>query len=752
MSLVSRAADLLKAPKVDRDALAQVEEEQPGAALAALDSLQIDQTREKLTPDPSQEVLVDRQLEDRWSISGDAVKKPRNLSFLVDLVAWGVRNGQPLRAIGAGFSQSDVTDPADDNLAVNMAPLGLRLVVDAEVLRDPAQAATLYRCEAGRNVGLVIQDLDEDGLGLPNMGAGNFQGVVGAIQTCTHGSGGSLPPLADLVEAMEVVVVEDGVVKVLQLEREGDRALSDPERFAAAQRHKRVPVELRQDDALMNAFVVSLGCMGVVYSVTLRVQPQYWLHESRTLEWWGDLKEVLLDEAFGVDPDTGQPRFRNYEVLVDPFEQDRGGRPDHRVLVTRRRLVSEHVDSGSRPVAMAAAKTEAGRAATAVALMTSIKDPVTRVPKLLETSLPKTAVASFQRRSFEVLLLQLNLEATAEEYGVRAQDAVAATEAILARSRANLAEMRRRLGGVDKPFSSDPAALAAAWRAAPLHTSPFSLRFTRRSDALIAMPYEQDTCMIEVPMAGTGPHDRQLRHGDAADPGAGEELRLYAAYDAGRQKLWADLEADLAELGVRPHWGLWNTLTPAQAAARYPRWADFAALAKRFNSTGVFDSPFTLRMGLSDRQDASSRTVRGEVVVRVPSPLNPDRCVIHLKEAPAWALWSALAGAQEKGRKRRAGHVLVSTANIQMPVLAELVVDGGELVTIDDWELYHGFTTRHRGVASLDGDRLEITGAAADKLREILGKAGRRPAGTAGSLTLRASVLSEGRWTIVGVG
>ena len=351
MNLVSRATALLAQDSPSSDDLAAMEEQQPGSLQEALEGMAIDQTGELLTPNPSQDALVDKEVLRRWSVPSDALSKPPDLQHLMDTVRLAVRRKQPLRPIGSAHAQSDVSDPPQDNGLLSLGLLGDKLIVDKEVLRNPADADTLYRCEAGRNIGLIIKDLDEQGLALASMGAGNFHGVVGAIQTATHGSGGGLPCLADVVEAMTVVMVEDGVVKALRLERGGDRALSDPARFATANLRQRVPLELRQDDDLFNAVVVSLGCMGVVYSVTIRAVPQYWLHETRTLEWWSDLAPKLLDEVAA---------YRNFEVLVDPFVRDNGGTPDHQVLVTRRGLVDDHVDSGARPATMALAKTDAG--------------------------------------------------------------------------------------------------------------------------------------------------------------------------------------------------------------------------------------------------------------------------------------------------------------------------------------------------------------------------------------------------------
>ncbi|MDI6101941.1 D-arabinono-1,4-lactone oxidase [Actinoplanes sp. NEAU-A12] len=54
----------------------------------------------------------------------------------------------------------------------------------------------------------------------------------------------------------------------------------------------------------------------------------------------------------------------------------------------------------------------------------------------------------------------------------------------------------------------------------------------------------------------------------------------------------ADLEEALAPFGARPHWGKIFTTTPSDLRAAYPRFADFAALAGRFDPNGAFRNPW----------------------------------------------------------------------------------------------------------------------------------------------------------------
>ena len=68
----------------------------------------------------------------------------------------------------------------------------------------------------------------------------------------------------------------------------------------------------------------------------------------------------------------------------------------------------------------------------------------------------------------------------------------------------------------------------------------------------------------------------------------------------GVEALLPIIEAALAPLGARPHWGKLFTLEGAdQRMPRlYPRWNDFAALRERLDPRGVFRNDFLARLGL----------------------------------------------------------------------------------------------------------------------------------------------------------
>jgi hypothetical protein len=77
---------------------------------------------------------------------------------------------------------------------------------------------------------------------------------------------------------------------------------------------------------------------------------------------------------------------------------------------------------------------------------------------------------------------------------------------------------------------------------------------------------------------------------------------------SGGFELLAAYEEALYELSGRPHWGQVNTLTGSHGliASMYPRYEDWLEVRRRLDARGVFDSPFTRRVGISDeRADAA---------------------------------------------------------------------------------------------------------------------------------------------------
>jgi hypothetical protein len=309
---------------------------------------------------------------------------------------------------------------------------------------------------------------------------------------------------------------------------------SDPASFDGSE------LELVQDDERFRAAICGLGTLVLLYRVMLEVREKFWLKEVRTLSTWEKVRGTLT--ADGVLAGDA-----HYELFVNPYPEAGGA---HRVLVTVRSEAPE-------PHALPPDKTE--------------RHPLTE----LESSWHFTGVLlHFFARHFPSLMVG-RFDDTLEEmtdddytnvsykvFNIGEANALPADSMEL-----GVAVDGRHVEAVDRILE-----IAAERRKEGIfHTSPFSLRFVAPSKAYASMMYGQPTMMIELIMV----------------TGSRGEMPLLIGY-----------EDALAKLGVRPHWGQINAIEPGQPAAIYPEWGRWMAAQDDYNDTGVFDSPFTERVGI----------------------------------------------------------------------------------------------------------------------------------------------------------
>jgi L-gulono-1,4-lactone dehydrogenase len=413
--------------------------------------------------------------------------------------------------------------------------LGGMLGIDDGCLRPEAAGRRLVRVLGGTHVRDLNAALDREGLALPNMGGYDAQTIAGVVSTSTHGSGVDFGPFPDLVRSLVLVVAGGEVVRV-----EPADGISDPDAFATKYGAER---SLIQDDDTFAAAICGMGCLGLIHSLVLEVRDKFWLNEVRTLDTWEALRDRLTVDDLRAMGD-------HCELFVNPYARDDG---THRLLVTVRKPCPEPDD-------LPPDKLERH---PLTELASSI--PLTGIlirwyMRLFPKSLPgrfdavladmrDDGYASVSYRVFNIGAAN-ELPAYSMELGVSIADGshVAAVDRILA-----IAERRRREDGI-------------------YHTSPFSLRFVAGSRAYASMMYGAPTMMIELIMV----------------TGSKRGYELLAGY-----------ESELADLGVRSHWGQYNKLAPADLPRLYPQWQQWLAVHQRFNASGVFDSPFTRRVGIS---------------------------------------------------------------------------------------------------------------------------------------------------------
>lgn len=147
-----------------------------------------------------------------------------------------------LRPIGSGHSWSRVACP--EEVALTLENLSGVVAIDAVGHRVTVRGGTTLRA--------LSDALDDVGLAMPILGSISAQTIAGAVSTGTHGSSLAQGNLASLVTEMRLAVP-------------GERA--------------RVEV-LREGTPELEAARVSMGALGVITEVTLKVAPAFRLMES----------------------------------------------------------------------------------------------------------------------------------------------------------------------------------------------------------------------------------------------------------------------------------------------------------------------------------------------------------------------------------------------------------------------------------------------------------------------------------------
>jgi hypothetical protein len=177
--------------------------------------------------------------------------------------------GISIRAIGSGHSWSPVAATDGVTLLPDDA-VGLEAVSPAN-----AQSGPLYRILAGTTIRQVNTALSNLDLAIPYLGGFDGQTVGGVFATGTHGSVGSLGPLADLIRSIDLVTFDGSILRL-----EPTR-LQVTDRATLQQEHPEI--ELRADDDLFDAVRLGLGAFGIIHSLVLETVPEYWLREIKTL-------------------------------------------------------------------------------------------------------------------------------------------------------------------------------------------------------------------------------------------------------------------------------------------------------------------------------------------------------------------------------------------------------------------------------------------------------------------------------------
>lgn len=170
--------------------------------------------------------------------SPQVIARPRTEAELVDILAQATGS---VRIAGGGHSFTRLCETDGTLLSLD----DLSGVVDVD---RNAGTATVW---AGTRLYTLGPVLLAHGVGLENMGDIDRQALAGAMSTGTHGTGQTLGSLATQVVGLRMILADGTIVTCSES--------AQPDLFSAA--------------------CVSLGVLGVISQITLRVLPAYRLHE-----------------------------------------------------------------------------------------------------------------------------------------------------------------------------------------------------------------------------------------------------------------------------------------------------------------------------------------------------------------------------------------------------------------------------------------------------------------------------------------
>ncbi|RIQ32132.1 D-arabinono-1,4-lactone oxidase [Jiangella rhizosphaerae] len=173
------------------------------------------------------------------------VERPASADEAAAVLTAAACDGLRVKPVGAGHSFTPIA--ATDGVQVRLDGLSGLLSLDTD-----ARTATVG---AGTRLHELNALLTERGYGLTNMGDIAVQTVSGAIATGTHGSGRASASLSEQVVALEIVL-PDGSVRRVSAADTGD------------------------DGDLFQAARLGLGALGIVTSVTFRIEPAFTLRST----------------------------------------------------------------------------------------------------------------------------------------------------------------------------------------------------------------------------------------------------------------------------------------------------------------------------------------------------------------------------------------------------------------------------------------------------------------------------------------
>jgi FAD-linked oxidoreductase len=165
------------------------------------------------------------------------VERPASESEVIAVVKRAVSNKQRVKVVGSGHSFTGIAVP--DKVMIDLSKMNRIIDVDL--------ALGLVTVQAGIVLSDLNAHLEAQGLSMPNLGDVTYQTVAGAVSTSTHGTGLHRTGLAAQIVSFRLVTAT------------GESLICSSQ----------------QNSEVLHCGRVSLGALGVITEVTLRVVPAF---------------------------------------------------------------------------------------------------------------------------------------------------------------------------------------------------------------------------------------------------------------------------------------------------------------------------------------------------------------------------------------------------------------------------------------------------------------------------------------------
>jgi hypothetical protein len=250
------------------------------------------------------------------SVQPLAIFRPTTVEEIVAIVSAAEAKGLHVRASGSHWSFSDVAVTDDFVIETHQLNKTIDAVLENALsdeflaMQKASPDIHLYHVEAGITVHDLCRRLDyvllPAPLALITQGNSGGQTLAGVVSTAVHGGDFDLPPICETVQAIHLVG-PGGTQHWIERGEKGG-SITDRGRLGKV---LGPDVHIMQDDAWFNAALVSMGGMGVIYSLVIKVRAQFALSNFTRKDVWSMVKPNLLA--------PGGTRGSVFTTQLDPF-------------------------------------------------------------------------------------------------------------------------------------------------------------------------------------------------------------------------------------------------------------------------------------------------------------------------------------------------------------------------------------------------------------------------------------------------